>query len=127
MLATTLPFAEDVGSVYPSLRLPVIALVAAVRTITNSALFVVASVFCNNTVTPDIRGTYNGLSFTIVAAVRATSPAILGRIYSWSISAPRLFPFDVHCVFIIIGACYAYSALTVYNRFDASIEKPLKK
>lgn len=44
VLATTLPFAEDLGNVYPSLRLPFLAVVAAVRTVANSALFVVASV-----------------------------------------------------------------------------------
>ena len=127
VLAMMVPVAEDVGRVHPSLRLPFLGIVGAVRTVANSALFVVASVFVNNAVPPQIRATYNGLSFTCVAAVRAISPAILGRIYSWSISAARLFPLDVHCVFLIIGACYGYAALTAFNRFDNTIEKPLSR
>ena len=120
-----LPFTAPFSLEVPSLALGSVVAVGAVRTVANSAMFVVASIFTNNSVDPSIRGTYNGLSFTCVAAVRTLSPAVCGWLFGWSIAEPRGWPFDVHLVFIVLGAVWGLATVTAVARFDPSIEKPL--
>jgi len=121
-----IPFTAPFSLEVPSLALASVVAVGAVRTIANSAMFVVASVFTNNSVDPSIRGTYNGLSFTCVAAVRTVSPAVCGRLFGWSITEPTLgWPFDVHLIFIFLGASWGLATVAAIARFDPSIERPL--
>ena len=70
LIAVELP---DIGA------MPFLVLLGAIRTVANSSLFVIASMFSNNSVHPAIRGTFNGLSFTCVAAVRTVAPAVCGQ------------------------------------------------
>jgi uncharacterized ion transporter superfamily protein YfcC len=52
--------------------------IVVVIKLANGICFVLQSVFCNNSVLPEARGEMNGLSMTIVAAVRTVTPLAFG-------------------------------------------------
>ena len=68
------------------------------------------NVFINNSVTPDLTGSANGLAMTMSCAGRAVSPMLFGFLQSWSMTNikhlyPRAlgFPFDQHLCFYILS------------------------
>lgn len=119
-----LPFSALFTVSNPDLVMPMVIGVGVFRAVANTAMFVTASMFQNNAVDASIRGSYNGLSFTCVAAVRSLSPWLCGQIYSWSISETRPWPLNAHLVFLFIGSVWLGAGLTNMMSLDKSIERP---
>ncbi|XP_064646304.1 uncharacterized protein LOC135499473 [Lineus longissimus] len=76
-------------------------------------VFTGIGMFINNSVTPAMAGSVNGLGLTVSAVTRTLAPIVGGSIYAWSITARLRYPFDVNCVFVLFGLCYAVTHIIV--------------
>jgi hypothetical protein len=74
---------------------------------------------------PLVSGEMNGLSMTIVAAVRTFTPLGFGWVYDVSISAGRPWPLDVSLVFTLIAAVMLHTG-HISSVLPPSIERQCK-
>lgn len=82
-----------------------LALVATVTIsrVSNGITFVVQAVFGNNSVGQLDRGAMNGLSMTIVAAVRSVTPLFFGWTFGVTLGTDRPWPLDSSLTFTMIA------------------------
>lgn len=89
-----------------------------------SCCFSATSLLINNSVTPNIAGSVNGIAMTSTALARAFAPTFGGSLFAWSISAKATAlgpPFDVNFAFFVFGLvfwCCAVLGVTIPNRLN---------
>lgn len=90
--------------------------------------FIAVNILLNNTVTSDLLGSANGFAMTLSSFGRLVAPAILGSLYSWSLtnikrvsssSDPMGFPFNQYFTFYVVSVLY------IINSVFASTISPL--
>eukprot|EP00038_Savillea_parva_P010476 m.190624 g.190624 ORF g.190624 m.190624 type:complete len:521 (+) comp18072_c0_seq1:423-1985(+) len=78
--------------------------------VANGITFVIQAVFTNNSVDQLRRGTFNGLSMTIAAAVRSITPLFFGWTFGVTISSGHGWPLDSSLVFLLTALIMLHSA-----------------
>jgi MFS family permease len=74
-----------------------------VRSATGIFLFTSANILVSESADSNLLATVNALAQTFGSLARATGPAAIGAIFSWSISGKHVFPFDYHLAWYLIG------------------------
>lgn len=102
----------------------VLMLLLIPQRICTSCCFSATSLLINNSVTPNIAGSVNGIAMTSTALARAFAPTFGGSLFAWSISADAASigpPFDVNLAFFVFGLVFWFCAVlgvTIPNRLN---------
>mmetsp|Transcript_14742 Transcript_14742/g.43609 ORF Transcript_14742/g.43609 Transcript_14742/m.43609 type:complete len:427 (-) Transcript_14742:1235-2515(-) len=96
--------------------------VVAVSRIGTGITFVIQAVFTNNSVDQRRRGSMNGLSMTMAAAVRTFTPLFFGWTFGVTLTAHRGWPLDNSLVFTL-AAVLSLHASHICSGLPRSIEK----
>ncbi|KXN69322.1 MFS general substrate transporter [Conidiobolus coronatus NRRL 28638] len=67
------------------------------------AMFTSANILVSESADSGLLATVNALAQTFGSLARATGPAVIGAVFSWSISPNHAFPFDYHFAWFSIG------------------------
>jgi MFS family permease len=67
------------------------------------AIFTSANILVSESADSRLLATVNALAQTFGSLARATGPAAIGAVFSWSISPNHTFPFDYHFSWFLIG------------------------
>ncbi|KXN69323.1 MFS general substrate transporter [Conidiobolus coronatus NRRL 28638] len=82
------------------------------RSATGIFLFTSANILVSESAESHLLATVNALAQTFGSLARAVGPAAIGAIFSWSISAQHIFPFDYHLAWYLIGFICFIGAIT---------------
>ncbi|CAG8536554.1 11253_t:CDS:2 [Diversispora eburnea] len=74
-----------------------------IRFFLNVFSYTSSMLFINNSATPNILGTVNGIAQASASFVRTVGPALGGFLWSWSLTNNLSFPFDNYFAFVVLS------------------------
>lgn len=98
----------------PALLWTGVLIVNSLYRVLTGTCFVSMNLFINNSVPTDLRGSMNGLSFTVASILRTLAPTVTGSLYAWSLSNHRPFLFSTAVAFLLLAVSFLVGHLMSY-------------
>ena len=92
-----------------------------------SGSFLSVTMFINNSISPDLNATANGLGFTLSALGRLISPSIFGALYSWSLTNVQGVNGNKHALGYPFDQYFSFYLLTIVLIFIGFIGTQLSQ